>query len=54
MEADPDAEHTQWPPVKKLQEDQARAEQPDAARPDAGQEETDDNGVDKPGGGVSG
>jgi Protein of unknown function (DUF4231) len=36
------AEHTQWPPAKKLQEEQARAERPDAAQPDAGQAETDD------------
>jgi Protein of unknown function (DUF4231) len=48
VEAILDAEHTQWPPAKKLQEDQAREQEPDAAQPHAGQPEANDQGVDKP------
>jgi Protein of unknown function (DUF4231) len=34
------AEHTQWPPARNLQEDQARAQQHDAAQPETPQPET--------------
>jgi len=42
------AEHSQWPPAKKLQEEQAGAQQPEAAQPEGGQAEAGDQGVDKP------
>jgi hypothetical protein len=42
------AEHSQWPPAKKLQEEQAKAQQSEAAQPDEGQAEAGDQGVDKP------